>query len=123
MDDRIAPYLRDLGGSDVLARRGRFEFAVLRIVRLFEPSLRAGASRLERVLGGAASIRRRLARAGIERSVEEFRIEQVLWGAAGFGVALVVSLVALSPGTGNPVGLLVLCGSSRCSACCPATPI
>ncbi len=37
------------------------------------------------LLGGAVSIRRRLARAGIDRTVEEFRIEQVLWGAAGFG--------------------------------------
>jgi tight adherence protein C len=80
------------------------------IVRLFGPSLRAGAVRLERILGGATSIRRRLSRAGIERTVEEFRIEQVLWGAGGFGVGLLIALVALSLGLGNPVGLLVLSG-------------
>jgi tight adherence protein C len=64
--------------------------------------------RLERLLGGAASVRRRLSRAGIDRTVEEFRIEQVLWGAAGFGLGLLIALVSLSLGFGNPVGLLVL---------------
>jgi tight adherence protein C len=108
VDDRIGPYLRDIGGSDVF--RGVVDSAspFYAIVRLFGPSLRAGAERLERILGGAASIRRRLARAGIDRTVEEFRIEQVLWGAAGFGVGLLVALVSLSLGFGNPIGLLVL---------------
>ena len=80
------------------------------VLRLFEPSLRGGAVRLERILGGATSVRRRLARAGIDRTLEEFRIEQVLWGAAGFGATLLVSFVALSTGAGNPVGLILLCG-------------
>ena len=79
------------------------------ILRLFGPSLRSGAQRLERLLGGANSIRRRLARAGVERTVEEFRIEQLLWGTVAFGGALVVSVVALSLGTGNPIGMLVFC--------------
>lgn len=111
VDERIGPYLRDLGGSDAVftgVRDSGSPFAA--ILRLFGPSLRGGAARLERWLGGATSVRRRLARAGIDRTVEEFRIEQVLWGAAGFGAALLVSLVALSAGIGNPVGLLVLCG-------------
>jgi tight adherence protein C len=34
----------------------------------------------------------------------------VLWGAAGFGAALLLSFIALSLGIGNPVGLIVLCG-------------
>jgi tight adherence protein C len=80
------------------------------ILRLFGPSLRAGAARLERLLGGATSVRRRLSRAGIDRTVEEFRIEQVLWGAAGFGLGLLIALVSLTLGLGNPVGLLVLAG-------------
>jgi tight adherence protein C len=110
VDDRIAPYLRDLGGSDVFLGVVDSSSPFYAIVRLFGPSLRAGAVRLERILGGATSIRRRLSRAGIERTVEEFRIEQVLWGAGGFGVGLLIALVALSLGLGNPVGLLVLSG-------------
>jgi tight adherence protein C len=110
VDDRIAPYLRDLGGSDVFLGVVDSSSPFYAIVRLFGPSLRAGAVRLERILGGATSIRRRLSRAGIDRTVEEFRIEQVLWGAGGFGVGLLIALVALSLGLGNPVGLLVLSG-------------
>ncbi|HEY0471474.1 MAG TPA: type II secretion system F family protein [Kribbella sp.] len=110
VDERISPYLRDLGGSDVFLGVVDSSSPFYAILRLFGPSLRAGAVRLERILGGATSIRRRLSRAGIDRTVEEFRIEQVLWGAAGFGVGLLIALVALSVGIGNPVGLLVLSG-------------
>ncbi|TCO26561.1 tight adherence protein C [Kribbella steppae] len=110
VDDRVAPYLRDLGGADVFLGVVDSNSPFYAIVRLFGPSLRAGATRLERLLGGAGSIRRRLSRAGIERTVEEFRIEQLLWGTACFGFALVVSIVALSFGVGNPVGMLLFCG-------------
>jgi tight adherence protein C len=110
IDDRIGPYLRDLGGSDVFLGVTDSSSPFYAVLRLFEPSLRGGAARLERILGGAASIRRRLARAGIDRTVEEFRIEQVLWGTAGFGAALLVSFIALSAGVGDPVGLILLCG-------------
>jgi tight adherence protein C len=110
VDDRIGPYLRDIGGSDVFLGVVDSGSPFYAILRLFGPSLRSGARRLERLLGGASSIRRRLARAGIERSVEEFRIEQVLWGTAAFGFGLVVSIVALSFGIGNPVGMLMFCG-------------
>jgi tight adherence protein C len=110
VDDRIGPYLRDLGGSDVFLGVVDSGSPFYAILRLFGPSLRTGANRLERILGGAGTIRRRLARAGIERSVEEFRIEQVLWGTAGFGFGLVVSIVALAFGVGNPVGMLMFCG-------------
>jgi tight adherence protein C len=109
LDDRIGPYLRDLGGSEVFLGVADSSSPFYAVLRLFEPSLRGGAARLERLLGGSASIRRRLARAGIERTVEEFRIEQGLWGAAGFGVALLGSFAALSVGIGNPLGLLLLC--------------
>jgi tight adherence protein C len=110
VDDRVAPYLRDLGDADVFLGVVDSSSPFYAILRLFGPSLRAGATRLERLLGGAGSIRRRLSRAGIERTVEEFRIEQLLWGTACFGVALVVSIVALSFGVGNPVGMLLFCG-------------
>jgi tight adherence protein C len=109
VDDRIGPYLRDLGGAEAFATVRESNSPLFAVVRLFGPSLRGGAARLERILGGTASIRRRLARAGIEQSVEEFRIEQLLWGAASFGVALLLSLLAVSTGIGNPVGLILLC--------------
>ncbi len=108
-DDRIAPYLRDIDGSEVFLGVVASNSPFYAILRLFGPSLRAGARRLERVLGGANSIRRRLARAGLERTVEEFRIEQLLWGTAAFGAGLVASLLAVAFGIGNPIGMLVFC--------------
>ncbi|MET7279537.1 type II secretion system F family protein [Kribbella sp. NPDC005582] len=108
-DDRIAPYLRDIDGSEVFLGVVASNSPFYAILRLFGPSLRSGARRLERVLGGASSIRRRLARAGLERTVEEFRIEQLLWGTAAFGVGLVASLIAVAFGVGSPLGMLVFC--------------
>jgi tight adherence protein C len=109
VDDRIAPYLRDLGGVDVFLGVKDSASPFYAVVRLFEPTLRGGAARLERLLGGSASIRRRMARAGMAGTVEEFRIQQVVWGAAGFGASLLASFAALSVGVGNPLGLLLLC--------------
>jgi tight adherence protein C len=109
VDDRIAPYLRDLGGVDVFLGVNDSSSPFYAVVRLFEPTLRGGAARLERLLGGSASIRRRMARAGMAGTVEEFRIQQVVWGAAGFGASLLASFAALSVGVGNPLGLLLLC--------------
>ena len=108
-DERISPYLRDLGGPEVFVGVVDSSSPFYAILRLFGPSLRAGARRLERLLGGAASIRRRLARAGLERTIEEFRIEQLLWGTVAFGAGLFASAVALSLGKGNPFGMLVFC--------------
>ena len=108
-DERISPYLRDLGAPDVFVGVVDSNSPFYAILKLFGPSLRAGAERLERLLGGAASIRRRLARAGLDRTIEEFRIEQLLWGAACFGAGLVVSVVAVTIGMGNPLGMLAFC--------------
>ena len=65
---------------------------------VFGPLLRGAAEGVERVLGGAASVRRRLERAGIDQSVHEFRVRQVLWGVVAFagaaGVAVLKTLAA-----------------------------
>ena len=50
---------------------------------------------VERVLGGADSVRRRQLRAGLAADVERFRAEQVLWGALGAVVGAGVGVLAL----------------------------
>ncbi|MEU8224049.1 type II secretion system F family protein [Kribbella sp. NPDC048915] len=107
VDERISPYLRDLGTPDVFVGVVDSRSPIYAILRLFGPSLRSAAQRLERILGGAGTIRRRLQRAGLERTIEEFRIEQLLWGTLAFGGGLVISIVATAFGLGNPVGMLV----------------
>jgi tight adherence protein C len=64
---------------------------------------------VERVLGGSASVRRRLVRAGKAPDVDRFRAEQVIWGAAGLMVGLVLGvLTVVGAGRATPVALAVV---------------
>jgi tight adherence protein C len=75
------------------------------------PLARASAG-LDRMLGGRRSVERRLARLGPDAgssSVEHFRARQLMWVAAGFGIATGVALTAWSLGRGSVIGLIGLC--------------
>jgi len=102
---RVLPYLRDLD----LGRRATTERPEGIVGGVLGPLLRSAADVVERVLGGAKSVEQRLQRAGLERTVHEFRVEQVLWGLAGFGIAAAYGLLAQLRGSGNPVTSLILC--------------
>jgi len=108
LDDRLAPYLRDaprpsrlLAANDALTPFPTLE-------RLLAPVLEDATAFLDRWLGGAASVRRRLAQAGGTRTVEEFRAEQVVWGAFGLLAGLGLSALAVARGGGSPGALLAL---------------
>jgi tight adherence protein C len=111
LEARMTPYLRDLPRVSAATTRRPGPPGARGLWRaLLGPGLTSAADRLESVLGGAGSIQRRLTRAGSAMSVQEFRVEQLLWGSTGFAAAAVVcSLLALQ-GRGQPVGLLLLCG-------------
>lgn len=108
LDSRTAPYLRDLprvGATiafDVGDHRGAWA--------ILAPAVDAIARRLGRMLGGAATVRRQLSRAGLAMSVQEFRVEQVVWGGAGFAGGAALSSLSLMQGRGEPVALLGFCG-------------
>jgi tight adherence protein C len=109
---RVLPYVRDVPrlhrpapldeptSSPISAAAG-----------VFGPGLRTAAGVVERVLGGAVSVRRRLARAGLDRTVHEFRVEQVLWGLGGFAVVAAYCLLTTLGGHGDTVGSLFLCAA------------
>jgi tight adherence protein C len=103
---RVLPYVRDLPQADrpvaPVAAAGPFR-------ALFGPVLGSAADSLERILGGNASIRRRLERADLSMTVHDFRVEQVLWGLVGFGTTAALSLVVALRSPGRTVPLLVLC--------------
>lgn len=103
---RVLPYLRDLPRPPTLpapARPGHAFGAV------FGPPLAAAGRAVERVLGGATSIRRRLERAGLTPDVAQFRVEQVLWGLAGFTLLAVPSGVVAAASPERAVPLMVVC--------------
>jgi tight adherence protein C len=109
---RVLPYLRDV------PRLGRpapidepTSSPMTAALGVFGPVVRAVAGGVERVLGGAPSVRRRLGRAGIDRSVHDFRVEQVIWGVGAFSVVAAYCLLRGLGGHADTVSSLLLCAS------------
>lgn len=109
--DRVLPYLRDLpsrpGAPDPGASSPQ---ALLRV------GVDALAGRLDTILGGSASVGRRLARANDPLTVHEFRIEQAVWGLVGFLVAAVPSVALGIRHPDRGVALMILCLASSALA-------
>ena len=107
---RVLPYVRDVPLRDQgPGLRPVSPSPTSAAAGIFGPSLRSAANLVERVLGGSASVRRRLERAGLDRTVQEFRIEQVVWGLVGFAAATAVSLVRAFGGVGGVGSAVVFC--------------
>jgi tight adherence protein C len=107
--DRLAPYLRDAAPpSQLLAdRRPLTPFPA--VERLLGPALHDAALRLDRLVGGAGPVRRRLARSGTDLTLEAFRAEQLICGVAGLLLGLVLlGLSAAASSSTSPVVFLLL---------------
>ena len=78
---RVVPYLRDTPRPSRLLDDGRPVGGAIGIVAA--PVVRDLARAVERVMGGADSVRRRQLRAGMPADLDRFRAEQVLWGVLG----------------------------------------
>lgn len=96
---RIAPFLADPSPDGVAVSSDPGTAAdVMR--RLLAGTVR----RLDAVIGGAESVRRRLGGLGSTDTVEEFRIEQVLWGGLGLvGGAIGLGVLTALRGGVDPV--------------------
>ncbi|HET9499291.1 MAG TPA: type II secretion system F family protein [Marmoricola sp.] len=107
LEVRVLPYLRDLSpGAPGRAATGQGSGAVRQLVA---PWLRRGAGVVERVLGGSASVQRRLDRAGLSMTVHDFRVEQVVWGLVAFLAAAVPAAGLALRDPSRSVSLFVLC--------------
>jgi tight adherence protein C len=105
---RVLPYVRDLpqvGRTPAL--RVASSSPTTAAAGVFGPPLRSAADAVERVLGGAASVRRRLERADLGRTVHDFRVEQVVWGLVAFAAAAAYGVLRAF---GDPGGALVSAG-------------
>ncbi|MBS44160.1 MAG: pilus assembly protein TadB [Nocardioides sp.] len=109
---RVLPYLRDLPQRDAVPAIGAVPGAGPgsrnALVTLLGPLLEQGARSVERALGGSASVRRRLRRAGLESTVHELRIEQVVWGLVAFSATAALGVLRALSGSVAPVSWLVL---------------
>ncbi|HRC12104.1 MAG: type II secretion system F family protein [Actinomycetales bacterium] len=93
LDARLAPYLRDaVAPSRLLASMPRSRS---RAAEVAAPLIGDLARWVDRIMGGSASVRRRLQRAGLAPDVEGFRGEQVVWGALGGAVGTALAIFAL----------------------------
>jgi tight adherence protein C len=108
--DRMAPYLADTPPpSKLLARPAATSAPFVVARRLFGPALTDVVTRADRLIGGSASVRRRLAGLGRGATVEEFRLEQVVWGAGGGVIGAVLGLLfGLAHGAVNIVFVVLL---------------
>ncbi len=103
---RVLPYLRDL---PQLGPTRPATVPTSAVAGVFGPLVRAAADGVERVLGGSASVRRRLERADLDLTVRDFRVQQVVWGLVAFLVAAVPSLLISLRTPDRAIPLLVFC--------------
>lgn len=101
---RVAPYVAEPPRSRLLEAHDATSVPFVTARRVFGPVLSDAVSALDRVVGGNASVRRRLNGLGSRTTVEEFRLEQIVWGvAAMLGSALLMLLAAAARGGVDPV--------------------
>jgi len=108
LETRVLPYLRDL--PQLSRPAGTHPAPTTSAAKgVFGPLLQAAAGGVERVLGGASSVRRRLERAGLDATVQEFRVQQVVWGLVAFALAAAYSLLKALTHPGGAVSAALLC--------------
>ena len=106
--ERVAPYVRDTPRPSRLLTPTTND---ARLAIVLAPVSAALGRRLESILGGTESVRRRLQRAGLTADVDRFRAEQVLWGVAGGLVGgLLAGLILLTGGSPVRALLFILVG-------------
>jgi tight adherence protein C len=109
LSTRVLPYVRDLTQTTAQATAVSGTTRSSTVTSAFGPLLKSAAEAVERVLGGGHSVRRRLERAGIDKTVHEFRIEQVQWGLACFAALAVYGVLQNLASPGGALTSLLLC--------------
>lgn len=107
LDDRLAPYLRDAPRPSRLLQTAQVPLVAV-IPTVLRPIVTDLAGRVETVLGGTHSVRRRLQRAGRVPDTDHFRAEQVLYGFAGAALGGALGVLAVTGKGRSPVLLLML---------------
>lgn len=107
LEARLAPYLAQSSRPSRL-RDHPIIHPVGVLAVLGRPVVADLAQSIERVLGGAQSVRKRMLRAGRTPDVDRFRAEQVLAGAAGAVAGTVTGLVLVVGRGASPLVFLMM---------------
>src|SRR3712207_6383792 len=108
--DRLAPYVHDSPAPSRLLGTVTQPGLLSAARRVFGPALADGARYVDKLLGGRIAVRRRLDALGTETTVEDFRVEQVVWGGLGLlGAAVVAAAGAALAGAVNLLSVVLLC--------------
>jgi tight adherence protein C len=108
--DRLAPYVHDTPPPSRLLGTATEAGLLTAVRRIFGPVVGDGARLVDRVLGGRAAVRRRLEALGGEATVEDFRVEQVVWGGLGLlGAAVLATVGSVLAGSLNVLSAGLLC--------------
>ncbi|GAA4525648.1 type II secretion system F family protein [Brachybacterium paraconglomeratum] len=106
---RVDPYLRRSRSASLFAGPRAASRARVVLERLLGPVAVRGLSVLERLTGGPEQLERRLRLAGRRTSADSFRIEQVIFGAAGMVIGVVLAVLAIGlRGTSPLLGLVIV---------------
>jgi tight adherence protein C len=108
--DRLAPYVHDTPPPSRLLGTATEAGLLTAVRRVFGPVIGDGARLIDRLLGGRAAVRRRLDALATDTTIEDFRIEQVVWGGLGLlGAALLATVGSVMAGSLNVLSAGLLC--------------
>ena len=108
--DRLAPYVHDTPAPSRLLGTATQPGLLTAVRRVFGPAVGDGARLVDRMLGGRAAVRRRLDALAADTTVEDFRVEQVVWGAVGLlGAVLLAAVGSVAAGGVNVLSAGLVC--------------
>lgn len=107
---RVDPYLRRSRSMSVFAAPRSSSRTRMVLENLMGPVALRGLGVLERLTGGAEQLERRLRLAGRRSSADSFRVEQVVFGAVGGVLGVVVALAAIALRDTSPLLGLIIVG-------------
>src|SRR5690606_27080795 len=107
LPERIAPYLRERPATSGLLAEPRTHTPFPTLESLLAPVMADAGQLLERLGSTSHSVRRRLVLAGSALTVEQFRLEQVMWAVLGLAGGLVLVTFA-----GVARGLNIVAGTA-----------
>jgi tight adherence protein C len=108
--DRLSPHVSDTPPPSRLLGPPAAPGLLTAVRRVFGPLVTDGARLVDRVLGGRSAVRRRLDALGSEQTVEDLRVEQVVWGGLGLlGAAALAGAGSLLAGGVNVLSVALLC--------------